>query len=195
MSTARPAARTRVPRTSRRPAEREQKREEIVRAATKLFLGDGYEATSMQRIADEVEVAPNTLYWYFADKDALLVSVLDGLLRASLAEYEKRQRAPLQEQLLWLVELFSGMRSLIVTVHSRVRVSESVRAWHDGFHALLEATLCEQLRGQKLARGHEREAAQAALFIVEGMLAHELRPAEQRSLVSFLVSSVRRASA
>lgn len=180
-----------------RSAERERdqirndKRDDIVRVATRLFLEGGYEATSIQRIAAEVDVAPNTLYWYFEDKDALLLGVLDSLLTQSLAEYEQRKRSSLETQLLWLLDRFSGLQSPIATVHSRIAVSESVRTWHEGFHRLLEAVVEEQLRSQGLARGDEGHAARATMFVVEGMLTHRLSPSEQRKLVKWLVSVAR----
>jgi AcrR family transcriptional regulator len=167
------------------------KREDIVRTATALFLESGYEVTSIQRIAAEVEVAPNTLYWYFEDKDALLIGVLDSLLAQSLAEYQQRKKTSLEAQLLWLVDHFSSLQKLIATVHSRIATSDSLRTWHDGFHRLLEAIIEEQLRTQGLARGHEAYAAKATMFVVEGLLAHEVGAAERRKLVKWLVSVAR----
>jgi AcrR family transcriptional regulator len=174
-----------------RAAGSEHKRNEIVRAARELLLRDGYEATSILRLAAEVGVAPNTLYWYFDDKDAVLIAVLDSLLDESLKDFDKRRRAPLEAQLLWVLELFARMPTLIATVHSRAASSEHVRTWHEGFHRMLEATIAEQLRARGLARGHEAHAAKATMFIVEGMLAHELAPAERRKLVKWIVSRVR----
>jgi AcrR family transcriptional regulator len=174
-----------------RNQSRPDKREDIVRTATMLFLEAGYEATSIQRIAAEVEVAPNTLYWYFKDKDALLIGVLDGLLSQALAEYERRKQASLEAQLLWLLDHLSGMQRLIATVHSRVAVSDSLRVWHDGFHRVLEAVVEAQLRSQGLARRNESYAAKATTFVVEGLLAHQVSVAEQRKLVKWLVSVAR----
>lgn len=173
------------------PAQSEQKRNEIVRAARELLLRDGYEATSIVKLADKVGVAPNTLYWYFDDKDAVLVAVLDNVVNESLLEFSKRRSTALEAQLLWAVDLFSEMPSLIATVHARAVVSERVRTWHDTFHRMLEATIAEQLRGRRLARGNEELAAKATMFIVEGMLAHDLTVAERRKLVKWMVSTVR----
>ena len=58
---------------NKRLQDREEKQKEIMSAARTLFLNEGYEATSMSRIANIAGVAPNTIYWYFKDKDELLV--------------------------------------------------------------------------------------------------------------------------
>jgi AcrR family transcriptional regulator len=52
-------------------------RELIVDVAIELFIAHGYDQTTMEQIAEKAEVAPSTLYRYFASKDLL---VLDRLL-------------------------------------------------------------------------------------------------------------------
>ena len=42
---------------------------EIIAAARTLFIETGYEDTSISRLAAAAGVAPNTIYWYFKDKD------------------------------------------------------------------------------------------------------------------------------
>jgi AcrR family transcriptional regulator len=168
--------------------DREQKRAEILHVATQLFLEEGFEATSIGRIAEKTGVAANTLYWYFADKDALLLAVLDALLLDGLRELEKRKSASLEAQLLWLLGVLSGAQRVITTVHARMASVESVRVWHDGFHQLVEATIAQQLRSRSLAPGHEAHAARMTMFVIEGLLAHPSPKAEQRELVKWLVS-------
>jgi len=52
-------------------------RDHIVDVAIELFIAQGYDQTTMEQIAEKAEVAPSTLYRYFASKDLL---VLDRLL-------------------------------------------------------------------------------------------------------------------
>jgi AcrR family transcriptional regulator len=172
--------------------DHDQKRAEILRVARRLFLEEGFETTSVGRIADEAKVAPNTLYWYFTDKDALLIAVLDALVGKAFRDFERRKAASIQEQLLWVIRVLTDAQRLITTVHSRMATVESVRIWHEGFHALIEATLEEQLRSRALARHHEAEAARVTAFIVEGMLAHPSPRSQQRQLIDWLVSLVER---
>lgn len=55
------------------------KRDAIVRAASRLFLGSGYGETSMDAIAADAEVSKRTVYSYFPGKDALFEAVMTDL--------------------------------------------------------------------------------------------------------------------
>lgn len=59
----------RRPRTSKPP---DQRRREILTAATHLFREHGYDATSVQAIATRADVAAGTVYLYFPSKEAIL---------------------------------------------------------------------------------------------------------------------------
>ena len=56
--------------------DRESKRDDIVAAAREMFVSDGFERASISRLAKAVGITPNTVYWYFDDKDDILVAVL-----------------------------------------------------------------------------------------------------------------------
>ncbi|MFC4244520.1 TetR/AcrR family transcriptional regulator [Gryllotalpicola reticulitermitis] len=53
-------------------------RAEVQRVALELFSKYGYEATSMQRIADEVGIKKPSLYYHFAGKEEIVRSLLTG---------------------------------------------------------------------------------------------------------------------
>jgi len=74
---------------------RERKSSEILAAARELFLRDGFNATSIDAIASTAGVSKATVYSNFADKNALLVALLDavtteatGILRRTTADLE-----------------------------------------------------------------------------------------------------------
>lgn len=171
--------------------DRQQKQEEVVTAARGLLLRDGYDATTVSRIAKQAGVAPNTLYWYFDDKDAVLAAVLDSLLHEGLREFdERKKKSSLQAQLMWLLGLLSDLEGLIGTLHARVAVSDTLRAWHDGFHVLAESMIVVQLRERGLTPKHEADAARTLMFVLEGLLAHPVPEKDKRRLVKWLVAVV-----
>ncbi len=47
----------------------------ITGAARKLFVTEGYESTTIRRIAEAIEYTPGAIYSYFKDKDAILYSL------------------------------------------------------------------------------------------------------------------------
>ena len=63
----------------RRQREREQRYESILKSAEILFARDGYLQASMEKIADSAEVSVGTLYFYFKNKEDLLVRLLDKI--------------------------------------------------------------------------------------------------------------------
>jgi AcrR family transcriptional regulator len=56
----------------RRNREKEELRERILETARDLFATNGFEATTMRMIADQIEYSATAIYSYFEDKEALL---------------------------------------------------------------------------------------------------------------------------
>jgi AcrR family transcriptional regulator len=62
----------RTSRSRKRKGEGEQSRQEILAAAKTLFVEEGYDATTIRRIAAQVGISSTALYVYFRDKDSIL---------------------------------------------------------------------------------------------------------------------------
>ena len=62
------------------------KRERIHQAAQTLFMQQGFEATSMDAIAEAAAVSKPTLYRYYQSKEALFIAVLEHLALHQLSE-------------------------------------------------------------------------------------------------------------
>lgn len=52
---------------------------EIIRVASRMFLEEGYSKTTIRMIANELEISPGHLMFYFPTKDHLLAEVVDML--------------------------------------------------------------------------------------------------------------------
>lgn len=59
----------------RREREKQGIREEILEAARKLFVTEGYENVSIRKIAERIEYSPGTIYLYFHDKADILAQI------------------------------------------------------------------------------------------------------------------------
>jgi AcrR family transcriptional regulator len=69
----------------------------IVEAATNLFYTQGYAETSMQDIADEVDLLKGSLYHYIESKEDLLFRIIEDVRRGSLALIDEvRERVDLR---------------------------------------------------------------------------------------------------
>ncbi|WP_292717016.1 helix-turn-helix domain-containing protein, partial [Microbacterium sp. 13-71-7] len=58
--------------------------EQILDAAAHLFVTHGFAGTTTRMIADRVGIRQATLYYHFATKDKIFVSLLETTLLASL---------------------------------------------------------------------------------------------------------------
>src|SRR5437016_3110918 len=81
--------------SGRRPANAEEsprsKRKQIVRAAIKVFLKEGYAATTLQKVAEEAKVIRATIYSHFKDKEELFVAIVEELTVNNFGEdFEQR---------------------------------------------------------------------------------------------------------
>jgi TetR/AcrR family transcriptional regulator of autoinduction and epiphytic fitness len=78
------------------------KRETILDAATAAFRDEGYDCTSMDRIAELAGASKRTVYNHFGSKDALFQAVLARLLDASagLEQLDWDAERPLEDQLV-----------------------------------------------------------------------------------------------
>lgn len=171
----------------KREQEREEKRDEIVAAARTLFIEEGYEAASISRVAAAAGVAPNTIYWYFKDKDELLVAVLDAEFSARIAEYMVLSTKDRTERLLWVANQLERVSHLVGTVHSRLAQSPAINAWHEQFHAISEELLRQELQQPGVAPEKIEAMVKISVFTIEGLLAHPLPEEQKRAICAILV--------
>lgn len=86
-------------RTSRRPARPkwtrrpDQRPQEILAAALRVFARHGYKATRLEDVAAEAGVTKGTIYYYFKNKDALLLRLAEAGDRTEFANLEQQVAA------------------------------------------------------------------------------------------------------
>lgn len=101
-------------------------RADILRAARGILTEHSLADLSMRRLATEVGVRPNALYWHFPDKQTMLAALADDLLAGVTAP----------EGLTWdaaLAALIDGMRAALLAVPDSAEVVSS--AWASGLAA------------------------------------------------------------
>lgn len=96
-----------------RPALRERydrRRQAVIVGAARVFARRGYDQTSMQQLAEELEIAAGGFYHYFRGKEELLIAICDQLMAPLLqAAGELLARGePPAEQLRGIVRLWVG---------------------------------------------------------------------------------------
>lgn len=83
------------------------KRKQILKAAIKVFLEQGYAATTLQKVADEAQVIRATIYSHFADKHELFKAIIEELTVNKLDEdYRKRLMSASPREFVYLMRDF-----------------------------------------------------------------------------------------
>lgn len=100
-----------------KPSLRERRavetRQRIVDVALAHFLEQGYEATTIDQIAAEVDVSPRTFFRYFPTKEALLFHDFEQRLTGIRVALEGRPEGeePLDSLTIVLCQMVDGMRT------------------------------------------------------------------------------------
>jgi TetR/AcrR family transcriptional repressor of mexJK operon len=195
------------------PAEksRPDKHDAITRAASEMFLAEGFDRTSLDQIAQRAGVAKQTIYSHFADKESLF--------KAICAELTEKLTIPLREPQPEAADLRSmlqrlGEDALAMMLHpasldlhrlivgAAARFPELGRAAYEAGAGRMVADLSELLlqrsRSGELARKLDSAAASLLAEQFIGMLRgfHQVRgllgispvpPAERRVYVAACV--------
>jgi AcrR family transcriptional regulator len=168
-----------------REQRRSRTREELLDAASTLFARDGIQATSVEQIAAEAGYTRGAVYSNFADKDELVVALLDRRVRQSTAEvaalYERvpepdafyralheraRRRSTAEHERVLFVEFWlHALRNPGV----RPALAERLRAWRDAIARVVTRQFADL--GVELPRPAEHMAA-VVLAMDEGLALH-----------------------
>lgn len=71
------------------------RRAEILAAAERIFIAEGYEGATIRKIADEVGVSSTALYMHFPDKGAILAEICERTLANLLVRNRDIAQRPL----------------------------------------------------------------------------------------------------
>jgi AcrR family transcriptional regulator len=83
-----------LPLRTRKPrGQGASRRGEILEAAKKLFIEEGFPQATMRRIAAVVGVSPTALYLHFSDKEAILQAIADDFFAELLVELHNSEGA------------------------------------------------------------------------------------------------------
>jgi AcrR family transcriptional regulator len=163
--------------TGRRERKKQRTREAIIDAAFTLFADKGFEATTVEEIADLVDVSSRTFFRYFSSKEDVVLTFQEEQFAAVLAALAAR---PPDEPVV------TAMRSAGVAV---------MRAYEDGdygfdpekffcVHEMMERS--PTLLGRSLEHGQKKQA-EITRLIAERMgvdPAADLRPTVAAGAVS-----------
>ncbi|MFJ9026204.1 TetR/AcrR family transcriptional regulator [Streptomyces sp. NPDC102259] len=179
---------------NRQQIPREERKGDLLAAATELFLAKGYDKTTMADISAAAGVARGNVYWYFDSKDHIFAAVINRMLSREIRILNEEQAGA--DPLSRLVRGLSDMRysrPMHQAMHDRLPHSEAVREAHNTFLKWIVGLVDEFMaeRGLDDSSGIDAELVRdVAVAVFEG--AHVPndwnRPAHE--MIRFLLESV-----
>jgi AcrR family transcriptional regulator len=168
---------------NKRHLEPKVKKEEIELVAMALLKEKGYDNTSMAEIARAAGVAANTIYWYFENKDDVLIAVLNRVVSHVMVEVVALQDQPIRTRILTLIDQIESAGALMTDVHSRVSHSAKVQTWHDQFHMMVEQLSVTELVNAGVSADEAQLDAKLLIYVIEGLLAHPHKLQEREQII------------
>ncbi len=139
------------------PSLRERKKadthEAIRRAAADLFLAEGYDATTMEAVAEAANVSVRTVFRYFPTKEALFFGGADGDL-ADLRELldARPEDEPVMQSVRAVIEVFVARIEHVEEIDRRLapllRDVPALRQHYLGVLDQVEATMADWARAR-----------------------------------------------
>lgn len=139
---------------TRRARHAVRTRQQIVDAALALFLEQGFEATTVDEIAERADVSPRTFFRYFPTKEALLFHDLDDRLADVQQRIEARppDEGPAEALVTVLCEMVEAIES---TPEERALTVQLIRE-RPGLRSYQRSTIAQHAEREVTAALAER---------------------------------------
>jgi AcrR family transcriptional regulator len=174
---------------NRQHIPRDERASDLLAAATRVFVANGYAATTMTDISEAAGVARANIYWYFPSKDDVFAAVMNELYGAEIADLESRN-ADLDAYtrlVIGLKQLYP-YRFLHLEMHPRIEHSGAIHDAHETFMSWIRGLVYEVV-DQAGAGIDKQMLADVIVATFEGARApSETRPANE--LIPFILDTV-----
>ena len=172
---------------ARRPDSSEIRRNQILDAATKVFVRQGFQHARMDDIVEESGLSKGTLYWYFKSKEDIINAILRRLFTGDLENLESLVQAEgtASERLIRLTnDRVIGMKrmsSLVpiifdfyaVAVHQQW-VQQFIGEYFKHFRTLLEDLIQQGIDTGEFRPVNATKTAISLASLYEGLTLHWL---------------------
>lgn len=171
--------------TERKEREKQEKKALILEAATKMFLEDGFDKTSLRNIADKIEYSPATIYLYFKDKNELFYAIQEKGFELLLKQFKKlitikdpfEKLTRLGKEYLKFAEKNPEYYDLMFIMRSPMLHIENEESWDCGMQSFkfLEEVVTECIQQKKIKSKNAEVASIAIWSFAHGLAALHIR--------------------
>jgi AcrR family transcriptional regulator len=133
---------------------RETARENLLKAAVRIFAANGYHASSMSLIAKEAKVSKGLTYHYFESKEALLIALVERRLQEWLPLVEGLES--IQDPIERLYFLIDFVLKELVEHTEKLRFYNSLYLNADGVRAIEQAMKKYQAPFARLSKSERK---------------------------------------
>jgi AcrR family transcriptional regulator len=172
---------------SRHPDSSEIRRNQILDAATTVFVRQGFQHARMDDIVEESGLSKGTLYWYFKSKEDIINAILRRLFTGELANLEsllEAERTVSERLVLLTSDRVNGMKRMsrlvpiifefyAVAVHQQW-VQQFIGEYFQQFRKLLEDLIQQGIDRGEFRPVNATEAAISLASMYEGLTIHWL---------------------
>lgn len=168
---------------SPRPDVREERKTQILTAATKVFTERGFAEARMDDIVAESGLSKGALYWYFESKYAIIISILDHIFDYETSQIQERLAGVDSAQMKFeifietmikdierikpLMPIFFEFWSLSVRKET---INRAIKRYYQSFFDLIEPIIEQGIERGEFLSVDVREAAVAIGAVYEGTI-------------------------
>lgn len=166
-----------------RPDVSEERKTQILTAATKVFTEHGFSGARMDDIVAESGLSKGALYWYFESKDAIIIAILDQVFdweTSHLKELLGRESSPTKKIELFIDTMILDMDKIkplmpiffdfwALSVRNK-NIKQAIKRYYRDFLDLLEPIIQEGIDQGEFRPIDAAEAAVALGALYEGTI-------------------------
>ena len=168
---------------SPRPDVSEERKTQILAAATKVFTERGFADARMDDIVTEAGLSKGALYWYFDSKDAIIISILDQIFDyetghvRELLERENSAKLKLEVFIETMVKDLEKMKPLMpiffdfwsLSVRKKT-INQAIKKYYQRFLDLIEPIIEDGIEQGEFRPVNVKETAVAIGAMYEGTI-------------------------
>jgi AcrR family transcriptional regulator len=169
---------------SPRPDVSEERKNQILDAATQVFMQKGFDKARMDDIVEQTGLSKGTLYWYFKSKYDIIISILDRIFLSALERLKSQQKDSKlsASQALWqfseeAIQDYKKMLSLMPVAYEFLAlafrnkvVQKALKQYMDHYMEVLVPIIQRGIESGEFRPVDATEAAIAAGAIFEGTI-------------------------